>query len=83
MKEEKKTRASEAVRAFLVAARSGIIDRLGEKRGRIILFCVPIALIASILLIAAILPGLWPKKPDKADPAPAEESEEAEDQPKG
>ena len=55
MKEEKKTRASEAVRAFLVAARSGIIDRLGEKRGRIILFCVPIALIASILLIAAIL----------------------------
>lgn len=55
MKEVKKTRASEAVRAFLVAARSGIIGRLGEKRGRIILFCVPIALIASILLIVAIL----------------------------
>ena len=37
----------------------------------------------TLLLIAAILPGLWPKKPDKAEPAPAEESAEADDQPKG
>lgn len=52
---EGKTRASESVRGALVAVRAAIIQRLGEKKAKLLLFGIPVAVIAAILLLAAIL----------------------------
>ncbi len=55
MKEGKKTRASEAVKEFLIAARDAVVARLGEKKAKFVLLGILAALIALVLLVVAML----------------------------
>ena len=55
MKKVNATGASEAVKNFLVAARAHLVDRIGAKKAKTLFFAVPVALVAFVLLLVALL----------------------------